>query len=272
MSNEPVFTDLKDIINKSSIITPRFDIDPAHQFDIYHIAMLKWLEDVTRDETIQNPDMRFDLGGVPLPDTIPSQLIEKLSKTIPVVYGTPDRAFAQVFIFIDIIRRNLGLPPIPEDIQRRYLALPMISFVMNRCTAKREWFVRGHSTFAFLSDTEGLVYLYPKPYDLDYTVTLWARSQQVLLRLYERILLQFRHNTMYFEVDFTPLNEKVGKKLVSIEITGSNDRSELEPGDKRDRVLRMDISFEVHGYLFLQGFIGKRALRSVPEVKPEFLK
>lgn len=266
MSNEAVITDIDVMQSKFGLITPRTDIDLVHQFRIYHNAMRLWIQDVTRDEFIQNPDMRVDVSGV-IPDTVPSETLQRISKTLPVVYATPDRAFAQVFNLINVIRMDLGLSPLPEDIQRRYFALPMISYVMSALDAKREWFSLGMKAFAVLDEQNALVYLYPAPYNITYTVTIWSRTHEVLYRLIERFILQFRHNTMYFEVDFTPLHEKLGKKLISIEMTGSAERSELEPGDKKDRVLRYDIDIRVHAYLFLQGFIGKRALRAQPNIE-----
>lgn len=266
MSNESVITDLDIMQDKFSLITPRTDIDLVHQFRIYHDTMRIWIQDVTRDEFIQNPDMRVDVSGV-IPDTVPSEALQKISRTLPVVYATPDRAFAQVFNLINAIRMDLGLSPLPEDSQRRYFALPMVSYAMSSLDARREWFSLGMTTFANLSDKDALVYLYPAPYNITYTVTIWSRTHEVLYRLIERFILQFRHNTMYFEVDFKSLHEKLGKKLISIEMTGSAERSELEPGEKRDRVLRYDIDIRVYGYLFLQGFIGKRALRAQPNVE-----
>jgi hypothetical protein len=201
-----------------------------------------------------------------IPNEVPPQLIEQLSHTLPVVFATPDRAFAQVFILIDHIRQSLGLSPVPQDITRRFLALPMVSFGLNSVTAKREWFVLGMKTFKVFTE-DGLVYLYPVPHTIDYTVSIWTRTKQVLYRLYERVLLQFRHNVMYFKVDYRPFHPELKDLLVSIELTSSAERSELEPGVGRDRILRLDMSFVVTGYLFLQGFLGKLALNAKPQVE-----
>lgn len=268
MAGQQVYTDLRQIDELLSNITPRFDIDESRQFDIYHQAMLKWIEDVTRDLTIQNPDMRVELSS-DITNTQPSEVLQRLSHTIPIVYSSPDRAFAQVFYFINIIRKDLGLEPMPTETQRRQIALPLISFYMSGFSAERAWFRYMYTTFGVVDDKHNFVNLYPVPYEIDYTLSIWARNYTTLYRLLERIVLQFRHNVMYFVVDFTPIHVSLGRQLVSLELTSVSDRSELEPGTPADRVLRTDVTLKVYAYLFLHGFIAKRAQRAVVDIKAD---
>jgi hypothetical protein len=146
-------------------------------------------------------------------------------KEVPVIYQTPERAFADKL-----------LPRVNARVD-----LPIISFVMTGTEFDRSRML-SYPTLVFdRTFQDGKYHLTPRPmpWNLNYNVTIWTKFQQDIDIIIYRILSRFTPSSY--------INPFGIASKVSFE--SHSDTSTLEPGEEGDRLLRHDLNFNVEGYM-----------------------
>ena len=147
--------------------------------------------------------------------------------TIPVVYATPERAFA------DLIR-----PRVEGQVD-----IPAISFVLTSLSFNQS------RPNGFLSPTmqwdkykvgdKWRIASKPMPWDIDYNVTIWSKFYETLDLVSYALLSRFIPKSYLY----------VNGIASEISYQGFSDNSTLEPGADADRVLRHDFQFKVQAWM-----------------------
>lgn len=160
-------------------------------------------------------------------------------KPIPIVFATPDRAYA-------LIRKRFDLPkdqPIP---------LPFISLSqVGDIQSDPQRFLSKYIKLRNLGRDEDNSLLYtaqrPAPWNFTYTAELWMRTRAEAMAQRRNIASRFDEaiGTTYITVDH---GEPIGNKLIRLELTSCTDNSDLETADK-NRSLRWSFTFTLYGWL-----------------------
>lgn len=143
---------------------------------------------------------------------------------IPVIFATPERAFA------DFVR-----PRVEGQVD-----LPVISFALTAINFDQARFKPSYLPFnrRKIGDKWQLI---PRsmPWDINYNVTVWSRFYETLDIVSYALLSRF-----------TPKSYLYANGAASeISFQGHSDSSTLEPGADQDRVLRHDYQFKVNGWM-----------------------
>lgn len=145
---------------------------------------------------------------------------------IPVVYSTPERAFA-----------DLTQPRVEGQVD-----IPKISFFMTGAQMDMErfvpTFVNPHWNKQDIGD-KWRVSPRPMPYNLDFAVTVWTQFQIDQDIVAYRIMSRFTPSS-YLYINGTPSR---------ISLSSFSDTSDLEPGTDADRKIRKDYSFSVEAWM-----------------------
>jgi hypothetical protein len=144
---------------------------------------------------------------------------------VPVIYQTPERAFA------DKIRPRVN----------KRVDLPVISFIMTGTEMDRS---RYHAPSQLIWDRirEGDRFKLmnrPMPWNISYNVTVWTKFQEDLDTIIYRLLSRFAPHSY-----IAPFN-----MASRVNFESHSDTSILEPGEDGDRIIRHDLNFMVNGYM-----------------------
>lgn len=142
---------------------------------------------------------------------------------IPVVFATPERAFA------DVIR-----PRVEGQVD-----IPLISFAFTGSTFDQKRFLPSNIVWEKLKvGDKWRVSPKPLPWNLSYNITVWAKFHQTLDIVAYTLLSRFTPSS-YLYVEGRPALIRFG---------GHNDSSTLESNDD-DRILRQDFQIEVEAWM-----------------------
>lgn len=103
-----------------------------------------------------------------------------------------------------------------------------------------------------------LVFPFPLPYSIPYTIDLWTKTRQDWRFLSTAIMARFPYT------DTTYLNVPIpgyGQKLIRLTLDSVDDTSDLETGEV-DRVLRATISLTLHGWIWRVPKVKRTILQS----------
>lgn len=146
------------------------------------------------------------------------------NRDIPVVYATPERAFASL-----ISPRVEGQPDIP-----------IISFVMTGVSWDADRFSNIFTPWdRTLVDGKWRLQSKPMPWNLSYNVSVWTKFAVTLDYVGYTLLSRFTPKSYIKPFGF-PVSE--------VSFTGHSDTSALEPGQD-DRLLRHDYQFEIKAWM-----------------------
>lgn len=87
---------------------------------------------------------------------------------------------------------------------------------------------------------------HPMAYDISYQLDIWAKFRDDANLLASLTLLKFPRKLKYLTVD---LGEAWGQKRVALHVKGVQDLTELEPGEEKDREVRMMVDFDLEAWL-----------------------
>lgn len=147
--------------------------------------------------------------------------------TIPTIFATPERAFA------DYVR-----PRVESQTD-----LPVISFTMTGLSFEQSRFRPTYLPFHKTNLGDGRWQLQPRamPWEINYNVTVWARFYETLDLVSYALMSRF-----------TPKSYLLVNGIASqIDMMGHNDSSTLEPGADQDRILRHDYQFKVDAWMLM---------------------
>jgi len=185
------------------------------------------------------------------------------NKAIPLVFATPDRAFAEM---ADLLKRQ----------DKNYAAnshskvpLPFASLARTgeQFDVSR-WNAAELRLLKLVLDADDLpapidVYdpkagdtrfraLHPLPWKFTYQIDVWSRNIMTSNLIQQWMMMSgAQHATYFYRIaDFTPVHKVYGQKWIRVEIDRYSDSSELEPGDNRQRMVRFTVNLTVDAWIW----------------------
>ena len=167
-----------------------------------------------------------------------------IRRPVPVVFATPERAFAQVAK--QIARKQQAVDISKDDYKN--IPLPIIS--ISRTSPSPDWKrfvqVKLRKLKYDLRKDKYLATYMPFPLDLPYQIDVWTRTIDDLDDITNQLILWLRANEFYLHVSHP---EPFGDRIVLVEFGQVNDTSQLDPKNEEQRSLRRTLTYNVHGWL-----------------------
>lgn len=161
--------------------------------------------------------------------------------SIPCVFATPERAFAQIK---SQIARRRGIQI--EQIKTVPLPIASLTRVTQSIDLSRYVRHRFNRLYYVPSEDKYIGMDRPNPWDMVYQVDVWARTFEALDDLTTQINLWLRADEFYLTVNHPfPMNERI----VLTQFQGMADNSRLNTGTEEKRTLRRTFTFVVHGWV-----------------------
>lgn len=180
-----------------------------------------------------------------------------------VVFASPERAFGHAKELLGDAAANA------QDISN--LPLPILSVERGDITFDNRRFHGPKTLLRRMAYATGggtvKQAVFPSPASWIYRVSLWAKYRTTLNQWAVWRRLQFPSNERNLEIDFSPVDETWGSKIIPIFDEGLTDASELEAEDGSERILRSVQSIRLDGWVFGPMEHVKTVLRVITELR-----
>lgn len=176
-------------------------------------------------------------------------------KTLSVMVGTPDRAFAEYFT---------PTPICPDGRP----SLPRAALTIGDPEVDDERFNSNEITKLGYTDSSKLeIYRanYPIPVNIAYTLNFWTEWKREMNLFVQQILIDFGPQYKYLDVDIDTIAPIpiYGTKLVGMfKEGGVNETGDLEPGNQ-ERLVRRSFSFHLKAWLWDFNFAKTYAIKEI---------
>lgn len=202
----------------------------------------------------------YDQGFVDWLKTCP---LRTVGDELLVVFATPERAFAHAQ---ELLKDAVATP---SDISN--LPLPILSVERGDITFDNARFHGPKTLLRRMAYSTGggtvKQALFPSPASWTYRVSVWAKYRTTLNQWAVWRRLQFPSNERNLDIDFSPVDETWGRKIIPIFDEGLTDASELEVEDGAERALRSVQSIRMDGWVFGPMEHVKTVLRVITEIR-----
>lgn len=169
---------------------------------------------------------------------------EEFCAPLPVVFATPERAFAQIR---SQIARRRGRST-PEDAQIQTIPLPFAS--LSRTSEQMNmdrWVTADWHRAGYDSKTRRYARLQkPASWDLTYDLDIWTRNLFTLNDFTTQIVAWLTGDWFTFRVDHPA---PVRWRNITVHMKGMTDNSKLDPANEEERKLRRTFTFVVEGWV-----------------------
>lgn len=167
-----------------------------------------------------------------------NQLPKGTPPTVPFVYATSERAYAQKIHEVESGN---------QTVKKQTLPLPIMAMVFQDAAFDPERYSKGKfRKHRYATDANSVRQLsWPNPYKLSFRLELRTRFHKTFWAISHKINQGLDHGAVYIPV---PLDH-YGLELHRWEIDGPTDNSDLDPGDNADRQLRYSWTVSVNGWI-----------------------
>jgi hypothetical protein len=212
--------------------------------EIYHISMLEWWRDRIRWR----------------------------SKPVPIVFATPDRAFADMRTLLDASRGTDGT----AALRGQNIPLPFCSLSesgLEEYDGRRDNAGAIRAAYVNPQLTRGVTMDWPTPVNINYQLDFWCETLNQRRQFQDFVRRLFKLKVTYLEIDFAsprwavndtdaiPTEVKLlGRRQVALNMSTWTDASNLEPGDG-NREIRASLAMTLNAWM-ARGYVEVPLVRS----------